>query len=112
MFFLRCAFFLSIVYSSMSWTSGALQAQGPGGHANATAPAETSRLVSKAVAGATDFCARHAADCLADAARLTSLFAATDPSEPSTADVPRDRPRTSVSTPRRHGRDAKLARAP
>ena len=112
MFFLRCAFFLSIVYSSMSWTNGALQPQRPGAPAVATVPAATSRLVSQAVAGARDLCARHAQDCLADAARLTALFSATDASEPAKADAGRDRPRPSVATPRRHGRDTKLASAP
>lgn len=104
MFFLRCAFFLSIVYASMSWTNGALPSQGFGTRVIETGRAVTAHVMTKVVAGATDLCTRHAAECMTDAARLTALFAAGDP----TRAVP---PTTGAPVPRRHGRDAKLARA-
>jgi hypothetical protein len=116
MFFLRCAFWLSIVYSSMSWTTSALQSQAVGTPALATARAATAQLADTALAGATDLCSRHAAECLADAARLTSLFANTDQSheEATPASAPEndgeDVP-LPVPDPRRRAGDAKLAHA-
>lgn len=136
MFFLRCAFWLSIVYSSMSWTNGGLQVHGGrqvhggdatiGASAAATKRDLTTRLAKTAVAGATDLCAHHAAECLADAARLTSLIASTDQADqgepgPAAADVasrvdagPIDDADTvplPVPDPRRRAGDAKLAPA-
>ena len=115
MFFLRCAFWLSIVYSSMSWTTGALP-HAVGTPALAAASAASAQLAERAFTGATDLCSRHAADCLADAARLTSLFAATDPSheQDAAAATPasdQDVVPLPVPDPRRRAGDAKLAPA-
>lgn len=106
MFFLRCAFWLSIVYSSMSWP-GALPLRGPNeGHAAVAAvQTRTSPLVARAAASATAYCGRHAAACLSDAERLTSLFATLE-----TVAV-RQPPRPEVAGPRPQVHDAKLARA-
>ena len=86
MFFLRCVFWLSIVYASMSWTNGALsnrdlvQSTAKAGHVAVEA-------VDMASSGLSVFCKRRPADCLADAARLTALVDASAASTPSEADT-------------------------
>ncbi len=119
MFFpLRCAFWLSIVYASMSWAPGTL-APGSVGSGLASTLVETGRsqadsLVTSATASAAEFCARHAPECIAEAARLTSLFAASERRDGADADEPATTATIPlpVRDPRRRIRDAKLAHAP
>ena len=113
MFFLRCAFFLSLVYSSMSWTNTAFDPR----KAVPTQAMQAGRtvaasVVDRAIAGATDFCARHATECLTQAAELTSLVAATDPSNIRAEDAQPDSVPLPVPDPRRRTQDAKLAPTP
>lgn len=70
MFFLRCAFFLSIVYVSISCGVGALHSP----HAfEAAVASEAAGVANAAVARATDWCAERPTQCIRDAARLTAL---------------------------------------
>ena len=70
MFFLRCAFFLSIVYVSISCGVGSLYSP----HAfEAAVASEAAGVADAAVARATDWCAERPAQCVRDAARLTAL---------------------------------------
>lgn len=118
MFLLRCAFWLSVVYASMSWAPGTLAPVNVGSSLVEAGRSQTQSLVASAAARATDLCARHARECIAEAARLTALISATDRSAEAAADEPKtDAMPTAtiplpVPDPRRHVRDAKLARAP
>ncbi len=70
MFFLRCAFFLSIVYVSISCGVGSLHSP----HAfEAAVASEAASVANAAVSRATDWCAERPAQCVRDAARLTAL---------------------------------------
>ena len=70
MFFLRCAFFLSIVYVSISFGAGSLRNP----HAfEAAVAGEASEVATGVVARATDWCAERPAQCVRDAARLNTL---------------------------------------
>jgi hypothetical protein len=86
-FFLRCIFWLSIVYASMSWTNGALTnrdlVQG-----SAKAGRVAAEAVDMASSGLSVLCKRHPADCLADAARLTALVDASASPAPRAAEAP------------------------
>lgn len=114
LFFLRCAFWLSIVYASMSWSDGALGTYERGGGV-AASPALVA-MTDTAITGLSDFCKREPAACLAETARLTAMVNAN-----ATA---ADRERTAAAIvgpavvqmlardPRRHSRGAMLARTP
>lgn len=82
MFFLRCAFFLSIVYVSISFGAGSLRS--PHAFAGAVA-SEAAGVANVAVARATNWCAERPAQCARDAARLTALVQMTD-AEPSSGE--------------------------
>ena len=70
MFFLRCAFFLSIVYVSIAFGAGSLRNP----HAfEAAVAGEASDMATTVVARATDWCAERPAQCVRDAARLAQL---------------------------------------
>ena len=70
MFVLRCAFFLSIVYASIVFGSGALRSP----HAfEAAVATETSGAARGAMARASDWCAERPTRCARDASRLTAL---------------------------------------
>lgn len=70
MFFLRCAFFLSIVYAGIAFGAGSLHSP----HAfEAAVASEASGMAQAAVARATDWCAERPAQCVRDAARLDAL---------------------------------------
>lgn len=114
MFFLRCAFWLSIVYASMSWTPGTLAPVNVGSSLVAAARSQAESLVTSAATSASDLCGRHPAECIAEAARLTALVTVTGHSAQADADEPATTATIPlpVPDPRRHARDAKLARAP
>ena len=74
MFFLRCGFFLSIVYVGITFGVGSLRSP----HAfEAAVASEAASVTDAAVARATDWCAERPARCARDAARLTALVQAT-----------------------------------
>lgn len=105
MFFLRCAFFLSIVYVSIALGAGSLRSP----HAfEAAVASEASDVATAAVAHASDWCAERPARCARDAARLTSLVQTTA-SEPAfdgddtlLADAEGPHAPLPVPDPRRH----------
>ena len=72
MFLLRCTFWLSIVYASMSWGIGAAR---PHDAVASTArrPAMLDGAAERAVASIAGICQAHGAQCLKDAASLTTL---------------------------------------
>lgn len=70
MFFLRCAFFLSIVYVSIF--SGVRSLRSPHTFEAAVA-SQTVGVTGAAVQRATDWCSERPAQCVRDAARLTAL---------------------------------------
>ena len=106
MFFLRCVFWLSIVYASMSWTREDL-ASTTWFHTPGTG--SISGYLGGKTAGAEAFCKQHPARCLADAASLTTLIDGAKAEDLSSAD---DRPAAAASPPvpfpipdpRRHAR--------
>ncbi len=114
MFFLRCAFWLSVVYASISWTPGTLTSAGADSDLIAVGRSQAQSLVETARAQVAAYCMHHARECLDDAAHLTTLVAAFERS----ADTGLEEPETTASIPlpvpdpRRHARDAKLARVP
>ena len=70
MFFLRCAFFLSIVYVSIFCGVGSLHRS----HAfEAVVAHDTAGVADAVVLRATDWCAERPAQCFRGAARLTAL---------------------------------------
>lgn len=72
MFLLRCAFWLSIVFASMSWGEGALRS--PGLATSVGVTATTLRAAAdRSLGGISAFCKDREAACLRDAARLTAL---------------------------------------
>ena len=77
MFLLRCTFWLSIVYASMSWGGNALQHHGGFAAAAATRSAMRDGAAERAVASVTGFCQDHQAPCLKDAALMTTLVETT-----------------------------------
>lgn len=72
LFFLRCAFWLTIVYASMSWTRDEL-ASGDWARPTPVPAAVAGLLSAQAEAGVAALCKHQPARCLADAARLTAL---------------------------------------
>lgn len=74
MFFLRCGFFLSIVYVGITFGVGSLRS--PQAFEAAIA-SEAVNVTDAAVAHATDWCAERPARCSRDAVRLTALVQAT-----------------------------------
>lgn len=83
MFFLRCAFWLTIVYTSICFSAGALRSP----HAfEAAVASETSGVADAVVARATDWCAERPGHCVRDAARLTALVQSAVAAEPAGPD--------------------------
>ncbi len=74
MFFLRCGFFLSIVYVGITFGVGSLRSSQA---FEAAVASEAASVTDAAVAHATDWCAERPARCIRDAARLTALVEAT-----------------------------------
>ena len=107
LFFLRCVFWLAIVYASMSWTRQDL-APGDWTSAPASPGALAGDLAGRAMAGAAALCQHKPARCLAEAARLTALVDSTAPDAArDTADVAsRATPPLPIPDPRRHARTA------
>ena len=96
MFFLRCAFFLSIVYVSIF--SGVRSLRSPHTFEAAVA-SETVGVTGAAVQSATDWCAERPAQCVRDAARLTEPVPGTedanDEARPTPMPVPDPRRRAA-----------------
>ena len=137
-FFLRCVFWLSIVYASISWPTGTFEAVTPrlpdlGVRAIAMGRAEVATLAAQGFAaqgfaaqglgarglaavagpGIADLCSRHRVECLEDARRLTSLIAAGDAPEALVAPTPASvEVPLPVPDPRRAGRGAKRPATP
>ena len=112
MFLLRCTFWLSIVYASMSWGGKALQHHESFASVTADRSSVMETVAERAVASVSSFCQEHEAQCLRDAASMTTLVQATlekdDPDEaivPETADIPLPTP-----DPRRRVASAVLTR--
>ena len=113
MFFLRCAFFLSIVYVSISFGVGSSRNT----HAfEAAVAGEASDVAATAVARATDWCVERPARCTRDAARLTALVQMTA-AEPTAggdevrAEAETSHAPTSIRDPRRRAARAVLTDA-
>ena len=108
MFFLRCVFWLSIVYASMSWSREDLA---PTAWLRPPGTASLAGYLAGKTAGAEAFCKQHPARCLADAASLTTLIEGAKVEDENSVD---DRPVADLSPvvplpipdPRRHARAA------
>ncbi len=92
MFLLRCAFWLSVVYASMSWGGTVFQHHGSFEAATRGEPALLDGgVVGRAAAGAADVCRGREVDCVRDAAMLTALVRKTlrndDDATPAGSDV-------------------------
>lgn len=74
MFFLRCAFFLSIVYLGILGEAGFLRMPAAFGPSIAN---EASQVADAVVTHTTDWCAKRPAQCVRDAARLDVLLQST-----------------------------------
>ena len=77
MFLLRCIFWLSVVYASMSFGGGALRHRGSFDAAVASTSPTLDSVATQAVGGVSALCRGREAQCLQDAARMTSLVRAT-----------------------------------
>ena len=83
MFLLRCAFWLTIVYTSICFGAGSLRSP----HAfEAAVASETSGVANAVVARATDWCAERPGQCVHDAARLNALVETAAAAEPAGGD--------------------------
>ena len=114
MFFLvRCIFWLSIVYSSMSWAVYTVQPHAPRHAVVQEGMTLVGTAKNAAVEGAKAWCVKSPGQCLADASLLTALVVANqaeDLSEPAaaSAEVAFPLPPVKRAGVRRHGADAAL----
>lgn len=116
LFFLRCAFWLSIVYASISWSNGALGTRGGGSGLTRSDGGRVNPVLdgaaNKAVAVVTGTCKRDPATCLTEAARLTALVDASASLEMEAGIARSNDELMPMPRPRRHGRGAMPARTP
>ncbi len=74
MFLLRCIFWLSVVYASMSWNDGAFSRHGSFGAAvTGNDTGSFGAFVGHTAQTALGFCNGRATECMKDAASLTTL---------------------------------------
>ena len=112
MFLLRCTFWLSIVYASMSWGGHTLRHHRAFEVAAADRPAMPATVAERAVVGVSAFCEDHGAECLKDAALMTTLVGTTlqkDEADASAVQASTDAP-VPMPAPRRRVASAVLTR--
>ena len=114
MFLLRCAFWLSIVYASMSWSGDALRRHVSPTAVAANGSAMLQPIAERAIASVGGVCEGHEAQCFKDARSLTTLVSTVlrnddDVQEPVTRDAP-DAP-VPMPVPRRRVATAVLTHA-
>ena len=139
---MKCAFWLALVYAALLYGFGPIKPVSPGSVSSKVAPRQEAddmvragetaarSALSEATGGVAVLCARHPAECVADAARLKALFdssGAVDPVAfgPATSKAPRADRRSPtrgtadvgsvaadvpmpVADPRRQGRVSRL----
>ncbi len=105
-FFVRCVFWLSVVYSSMPWTVDAARTHPLRDAVVQEGLAAAGTAKEAAIDGAVAWCVTIPQQCLADASRLTALVAAhrfedlggpTDTGSAETVPVPQADPRRRSS---------------